>query len=120
MLIYSSRNQKLLSKLPTGFTFTARTQVAARGRGSNVWVAPVGQLIMSTVISHPHKITFSRPIVFIQYLAGVAIVEAIQSYGQGYDQLEIKLKWPNDVCMCSPSPTRTELEHLRERSPRCH
>jgi len=53
---------------------------------------------MSTVINHPHKIAVVRPMVFIQYLAGIAIVEAIQSYGEGYDQLAIKLKWPNDVC----------------------
>ena len=36
--------------------------------------------------------------IFIQYLAGIATVEAIHSYGDGYDKLGIKLKWPNDIC----------------------
>jgi biotin---protein ligase len=92
------RNPKLISVLPTGFTFAAGTQIAARGRGSNVWVAPPGQLILSTVIHHPHKLSLSRPMIFIQYIAGVAIVEAIHQYGPGYDKLGVKLKWPNDIC----------------------
>src|SRR4051812_266463 len=74
------RNPKLLSKLSTGFTLAATTQVAGRGRGSNVWVAPPGSLLMSTVINHPAHHAATRPIVFLQYLAAVAIVEAIKSY----------------------------------------
>ena len=40
----------------------------------------------------------TRPIVFIQYIAAIAIVEAIQSYGQGYEKIPVKIKWPNDIC----------------------
>ncbi len=58
---------------------------------------------MSTVINHPHRLASARPMVFIQYLAGVAIVEAIHGYGEGYDKLGIKLKWPNDICTRSPT-----------------
>lgn len=94
----SFRNPKLISKLSTGFTFTASTQVAGRGRGTNVWLAPPGSLIFSTIINHPAHLAASRPIVFIQYIAAVAIVEAIRSYDQGYENLPIKLKWPNDIC----------------------
>lgn len=101
-LTSTTRNPKLLSKLPTGFTLTATTQVAGRGRGSNVWVAPPGSLIFSTVIDHPTHLAVTRPIVFIQYIAAVAIVEAIRSYGQGYEKLDVKLKWPNDICQCMP------------------
>jgi biotin--protein ligase len=84
--------------LPTGFTLAATTQVAGRGRGTNVWVAPPGSLITSTVINHPAHLFTSRPIVFVQYLAAVAIVEAIHSYDDGYEDLPVKLKWPNDIC----------------------
>ncbi|KAK1753976.1 biotin--protein ligase [Echria macrotheca] len=99
------KNPKLLSKLPTGFTLAATTQVAGRGRGSNVWVAPAGSLIMSTVINHPAQHAATRPIVFIQYLAAVAIVEAIRSYDTGapYTNLPVKLKWPNDIYARDPS-----------------
>lgn len=96
------KNYKLLSRLPTGFTLTATTQVAGRGRGNNVWVAPAGSLIMSTVINHPAHLAASRPIVFIQYLAAVAIVEAIRGYDKGYEDLPVKLKWPNDIYARDP------------------
>ena len=94
------KNPKLLATLPTGFTVTATRQLAARGRGSNVWLAPEGQLILSTVINHPHRFGDSsgnRPVVFVQYLAAIAIVEAIHAYAPGFEALDVKLKWPNDI-----------------------
>ncbi|AEO64392.1 uncharacterized protein THITE_2110501 [Thermothielavioides terrestris NRRL 8126] len=96
-------NHNLLSTLPTGFTLAATTQVAGRGRGANVWVAPPGSLIMSTVINHPAHYATSRPIVFIQYLAALAIVEAVRSYDEGYSEVPIKIKWPNDVYVRDPT-----------------
>lgn len=93
------KNPKLLRSLPNGFTATATTQVAGRGRGSNVWVSPSGSLIFSTVVRHPVDKIQSSPIVFIQYLAAMAVVKGIKSYDRGYDKLPVKLKWPNDVCM---------------------
>lgn len=36
--------------------------------------------------------------VFIQYLAALAILDAIKTYGSGYEELPVKLKWPNDLC----------------------
>ena len=97
------KNYSLLSKLPSGFTVAATTQVAGRGRGSNVWVAPAGSLIMSTVINHPAHLAPSRPIVFIQYLAAIAIVEAVKSYDSGYEDVPVKLKWPNDIYARDPT-----------------
>ncbi|KAG9254723.1 biotin-protein ligase [Emericellopsis atlantica] len=92
------QNPKLLSKLPHGFTLAATTQTAGRGRGANVWIAPPGMLIFSTIINHPAHLAASRPIIFIQYITAIAIVEAIQSYDQGYEKLPVKIKWPNDIC----------------------
>ncbi|RYP80524.1 hypothetical protein DL769_002408 [Monosporascus sp. CRB-8-3] len=97
------KNYKLLSKLPSGFTLAATTQVAGRGRGSNVWVSPAGSLVMSTVINHPGHLATSRPIVFIQYLAAIAIVEAVKSYDRGYEDLPVRLKWPNDIYARDPT-----------------
>ncbi|KAI0875785.1 class II aaRS and biotin synthetase [Hypoxylon argillaceum] len=104
------KNFKLLSKLPSGFTVAATTQVAGRGRGTNVWVSPAGSLIMSTVINHPGHLAVSRPIVFIQYLAAVAIVQAIKTYDTGYDQLPVKLKWPNDIYARDPRNPSTYVK----------
>lgn len=97
-LINLSRNGKLLRNLPAGTTATATTQVAGRGRGSNVWVSPAGSLMFSTVVRHPMEKMQSAPVVLIQYLAALAVVQGVQSYDEGYKSIPIKVKWPNDVC----------------------
>ncbi|TWU76050.1 biotin holocarboxylase synthetase [Metarhizium rileyi] len=107
------RNPKFMAKLPSGFTFSAATQVAGRGRGTNVWVAPPGGLMFSTIINHPAHLAASRPVVFIQYIAAVAIVEAIQSYGVGYENLPIKLKWPNDIYALDPTKPASSKTYVK-------
>ncbi|KAA8650483.1 hypothetical protein EYZ11_007660 [Aspergillus tanneri] len=96
------KNPKLLRKLPQGFTLSATTQVAGRGRGSNIWVSPAGALIFSTVLRHPMEKMQSAPVVFIQYLAAMAVVQGIKSYDEGFDSIPVKLKWPNDVYALDP------------------
>ncbi|KAK8144414.1 biotin holocarboxylase synthetase [Beauveria asiatica] len=107
------KNPKLIAKLPSGFTFTTSTQLAARGRGSNVWIAPPGSLLFSVIINHPANLAASRPVVFIQYIAAIAVVEAIQSYGRGYENLQVKLKWPNDVYALDPSKPASEKSYVK-------
>ena len=102
------KNSKLLRNLPTGFTATATVQVAGRGRGSNVWVSPAGSLMFSTVIRHSMSKMTSAPVVFIQYLAAMAIVSGIKSYdGYLYKDMPIKLKWPNDIYALDPEKAQT-------------
>lgn len=88
----------MLRRLPSGLTATATVQVAGRGRGNNVWVSPAGSLVFSTVIRHPVSLLSHAPVVFLQYLAALAIVEGIKNYDNGYQNMPLKLKWPNDVC----------------------
>ncbi|PON30477.1 hypothetical protein TGAM01_v200917 [Trichoderma gamsii] len=107
------KNPKINTKLPTGFTFTASTQVAGRGRGTNVWVAPPGSLLFSVIINHPAHLASSRPIVFIQYLAAVAIVEAIRSYDTGYENMPVKLKWPNDIYALDPTKPASPPSYVK-------
>jgi biotin--protein ligase len=38
------------------------------------------------------------PVVFVQYVVAIAIVEGVQSYDIGYQNVPVKLKWPNDIC----------------------
>ena len=38
------------------------------------------------------------PVVLVQYLAAMAVVEGIKSYDVGYRDVPVKLKWPNDIC----------------------
>ncbi|KAI4943394.1 hypothetical protein J4E91_009303 [Alternaria rosae] len=91
------KNPSLLRSLPNGFTITATTQIAGRGRGNNVWIAPPGALMFSTVLHHSFTLSQSAPVVFIQYLAALAIVQGIQNYAPGYEKIPVKLKWPNDI-----------------------
>ncbi|KAG6003146.1 hypothetical protein E4U21_002300 [Claviceps maximensis] len=107
------KNPKLIANVPTGFTFTASTQVAGRGRGSNVWVAPPGGLMFSTIINHPAYLAASRPVVFLQYIAAIAIVEAIQSYDVGYENLPVKLKWPNDIYALDPTKPASSKTYVK-------
>ncbi|ROT42564.1 biotin-protein ligase [Sodiomyces alkalinus F11] len=107
------KNPKLLATLPTGFTITATHQVAARGRGANVWVCPVGSLLFSAVIRHPAHLAASRPLVFLQYLAAIAVVEAIQTYDQGYEEMPIRIKWPNDVYARDPSSSPSKPSYVK-------
>ncbi|KAI7479927.1 putative biotin apo-protein ligase [Hortaea werneckii] len=107
------KNLTLLNNLPTGFTATATTQIAARGRGTNAWVSPPGQLMFSTVLRHSLALSNSAPVVFIQYLAGLAIVSAIQAYEPSngtYKNLPVKLKWPNDIYALDPTIPDGEKE----------
>lgn len=116
MLTIDQRNPKLLSNVPEGFTVTATTQVAGRGRGSNVWVSPAGSLIFSVTMKHPMSHSNTAPVVFIQYLAAIAIVEGIQSYDVGYEDVPVKLKWPNDICKSHfPPKNPTNWIHRRPR-----
>ncbi|KAJ5907447.1 hypothetical protein N7495_000129 [Penicillium taxi] len=97
------KNTKLLSRLPNGFVATATVQIAGRGRGSNVWISPAGSLIFSTVVHHPIEKIQSAPVVFIQYLAAMAVVKGIRSYAKGYDKVPVKMKWPNDIYALDPT-----------------
>ncbi|KAK9468968.1 biotin-protein ligase [Lipomyces arxii] len=99
------KNLSLLRLLPTGFTNLSTIQVSGRGRGGNVWVSPVGMLSFSIVIRHPLAIQTLAPLVFVQYIASLAIVEAIHHYGPGYEELEVRLKWPNDIYARNPDYT---------------
>lgn len=91
------RNPTLLNSLPNGFTATATTQLAGRGRGSNVWVSPPGSLMFSTVLRVSFAQAETAPVVFVQYLVGLAIVDGIKTYEPAYQRMPIKLKWPNDI-----------------------
>ena len=105
------RNTQLLRHLPSGFTATATVQVTGRGRGSNVWVSPAGSLIFSTVVRHPMSLMPHAPVIFLQYLAAMAIVEGIKGYDNGYHNMPVKLKWPNDICKLIQLEAYREYRH---------
>ncbi|SCZ93327.1 BZ3500_MvSof-1268-A1-R1_Chr6-2g08610 [Microbotryum saponariae] len=88
------KNDRFLSALPLGLTCIASHQIAGRGRGGNSWVSPAGCLQFSLVLRLASN--QASKIVFLQYLFGLAVVEAIRGT-PGYAGVEVCLKWPNDV-----------------------
>ncbi|KAK6198474.1 biotin holocarboxylase synthetase [Scheffersomyces amazonensis] len=102
-------NPKFLSQLPHGFIITATEQVAGRGRGGNVWVNPKGVMASSILFKVPSKGGPSTNIVTLQYLLVLALIEAILGYGSyergsgaGYEDIPVRLKWPNDIYILKP------------------
>ena len=109
------KNYQLLEKLPNGLTSSCTVQVAGRGRGNNGWVTPVGCLSFSTILRHPMELNVQSPVVFIQYLAAIAVVEGIKTYAPGYADMPVKLKWPNDIYAEDPNPA---ADHDPKKGPK--
>lgn len=102
-------NPNWLRYLPTGFTFTATTQVAGRGRGGNVWVNPKGVMATSVLFRVAQDAQKNFNIVTLQYLCALAVIELILGYGTtsagqgaGYEDMPLRLKWPNDMYALKP------------------
>ncbi|KAJ2617863.1 biotin holocarboxylase synthetase [Coemansia sp. RSA 1365] len=91
---FLEKNEKLLSLLPDGTINVATRQLTGRGRGRNTWISPLGCLQFTTLIRHPNL--KQAPVVMMQYLMSLAIVEAIKAL-PGYGGLPLRLKWPNDI-----------------------
>ncbi|KAJ9120801.1 hypothetical protein QFC22_002735 [Naganishia vaughanmartiniae] len=86
------KNPKVLKSLPTPFLSLATFQLSGRGRGSNQWLSPPGCLQFSLLLDLPRSFPANK-LVFIQYLAALAICDGLDSDGK----LGVKIKWPNDI-----------------------
>lgn len=100
------RNPKLLAALPDGAIFVASHQLAGRGRQHNSWISSKGCLQFSFVVRAPESL--ASKLVFVQYLVGLAIVEAVRSL-PGYSEVGLQLKWPNDIYANVGSPRTPRL-----------
>jgi len=63
--------------------------------------------MFSTVIRHEAQLQRKAPVVFVQYLAAMAVVQAVRTYDGGYDDIEIRLKWPNDIYAIDPKASKS-------------
>ena len=110
------------SRFPTGTVVVADRQVSGRGRGGNAWTSPDGCLMFSFLATHAD----GRTLPFLQYVATMAAVDAIQECadealaeaaaaynaraaanapdgkpvrfrkGSGRS-VDVRVKWPNDL-----------------------
>lgn len=95
-------NIHLMSVLPDGFTVHGAIQVCGKGRSGNFWVNPIGVMAVSIFNRMSLEQAQRTPIVFIQYICSMAIIEAIWHYGEGYSEIPVRIKWPNDVYIMLP------------------
>lgn len=71
-----------------GSAVVADSQTAGRGRGNNQWFSPAGENIYCTLLLKPEASYLHR----IPFIAGLAIAKTLAEL-----DLEIDLKWPNDL-----------------------
>lgn len=103
------KNFNILKNIPSGTVFAATVQVSGRGRGGNLWINPPGVVASSLVLDLPIA-SKHAPVVFIQYLTSLAVVEAVKSMGDGYEELPIRIKWPNDIYAIKPEYFGKEID----------
>lgn len=97
-----------MASLQAPLVSLATSQLSGRGRGSNTWLSPTGCLQFSILVRASLRASdgFSAPrLVFVQYLAGLAIVRACRDErALGAERgARVRLKWPNDVYVDLPS-----------------
>ncbi|CAG8821614.1 25205_t:CDS:2, partial [Dentiscutata erythropus] len=82
-------------------------QVQERGSGRNLWISPPRCLQFSIKTSLKDNPGF---VVFIQYLLSLAVIKTVRTK-QGYEDILLKLKWPNDIYaeIFSEESTKSEL-----------
>ncbi|CCF56403.1 hypothetical protein KAFR_0B01050 [Kazachstania africana CBS 2517] len=101
-----NQNHSFVKSMPDNSVLHVGTiQVLGKGRGGNAWVNPRGVSASTAVVSVPTQSpTTGKPVpfVFVQYIAMLAYCEAIFSYGDGYEDLPIRIKWPNDLYALDP------------------
>jgi biotin---protein ligase len=100
----------MLDALPSPLLSLATYQLSGRGRGSNVWVSPLGCLQWSLLLRPPPEFPNNK-LVFIQYLVGLAVVEACRNV-MGETGNCVVLKWPNDIYAKIQGGEKEELRKI--------
>ena len=102
-----NNNPKLLSCFPENSVLhVASVQISGKGRGNNVWISPKGVCASTVVVSLPLRTTISNEnisIAFVQYLAMLAYCKAITTYGNRFEDIPARIKWPNDLYIMDPA-----------------
>ncbi|XP_059610986.1 uncharacterized protein LOC132257934 [Phlebotomus argentipes] len=84
-------------RLGHGVVVIPRHQTQGVGRSANQWLSPDGCLMFTVQLCVPLASRLGRRISLVQHLVATAMVSAVHGLGQGYQDLDIRLKWPNDI-----------------------
>ncbi|XP_066914049.1 uncharacterized protein [Clytia hemisphaerica] len=80
-----------------GLVVHARRQLKGKGRTGNQWLSPLGCMMFSMQFDIPMNSPLGRSLSMIQHLVIVAFVKSIKERGDGYKDLALGIKWPNDI-----------------------
>lgn len=79
-----------------GLIAIAARQTQGKGRGGNAWLSPPGCAMFTLHLQLPVSSRLGQRISFLQHLTALAVVEAVRTL-PGYEEVELRLKWPNDI-----------------------
>lgn len=79
-----------------GLTVIASKQTQGQGRGGNEWLSPEGCAMFSVSISVSRNSLLGSHVSILQLIVSLSVVDAILDIS-GYENLPLRLKWPNDI-----------------------
>ena len=80
-----------------GLVVHAKRQLKGKGRTDNEWLSPPGCMMFSMQIEIPLDSFLGQSLSMVQHLVIVAFVKSIKQRGVGYRDLQLNIKWPNDI-----------------------
>ena len=79
-----------------GLVVIASQQTGGKGRGKNQWLSPKGSVSFTYTVSVSNHSALFKFLPFFQHVNSLAILLAIKKF-PNMDQLDLKIKWPNDI-----------------------
>ncbi|XP_077977245.1 biotin--protein ligase-like [Glandiceps talaboti] len=79
-----------------GLVSIASAMTAGKGRGGNAWLGPSGCAMFSLLVHLAQHSELGQRLPYLQHIASLAVVEAVCSL-PGYKDIDLRLKWPNDI-----------------------
>ena len=80
-----------------GLVIHAKRQLKGKGRTGNEWLSPPGCMMFSMQIEIPLSSALGQSLSMIQHLVIVAFVKSVKQRGPEYNNLQLHIKWPNDI-----------------------
>ena len=96
----SKLSQMALSGEPEGTLVLAEYQSLGKGRLGRKWIAPAGTSLLISLLLRPQW-----PVEQAQWLMMIAGLSAVEAIREVTD-VEVRLKWPNDIVMGDTPPWR--------------
>ncbi|XP_077502396.1 biotin--protein ligase-like [Amblyomma americanum] len=79
-----------------GSVAIATRQLNGVGRGGNAWLGPPGCAMFTVCLQVPLNSPLGQKSPFVQHLAALAVAKAVRCT-EGYEMVNIRVKWPNDI-----------------------